>query len=271
MSAPFQVMPPLSPEEYAELREDIRQNGIIVPILYDLQDRVIDGHHRLAIAAELGIDSDDIPYITMGGTDAELRAHAYRLNLQRRHLTREDRRWLIIQMRAEGMKQQDIAEAVGVSQQTVSNVIRDVTKTGNADLPETITDSLGREQPATKPPRERIEPAPAPDVEEPEPDPSVVSSPSFQRPEPEPEPEGPTVEEFLADQPAVQDASYVAAFLKALGRADDVLRFDASRLADLLDDGETRLLDRYTRSFTDFITVINRRRHGLRVVKGAAQ
>lgn len=55
----------------------------------------------------------------------------------------------VAQMRREGLTQTEIARTLGVSQQTVSNDLRDVTNAGNA-LPETITDSLGRKQPAKK-------------------------------------------------------------------------------------------------------------------------
>ena len=41
----YQFMPPLSPEEYAELEASIREHGVIVPVLVDPEtDAVIDGH-----------------------------------------------------------------------------------------------------------------------------------------------------------------------------------------------------------------------------------
>jgi len=43
------------------LTADIRLNGIKVPVLVTEDDEVLDGHHRLAIAAELSLAADRIP------------------------------------------------------------------------------------------------------------------------------------------------------------------------------------------------------------------
>ena len=51
----YQVMPPLSSEEYQELHDDIKVNGVLEPIHVDEEGVVIDGHHRSKIANELGI------------------------------------------------------------------------------------------------------------------------------------------------------------------------------------------------------------------------
>ncbi len=54
MSAPvFQVMPALTAEEREALREDIAERGVIVPVVQDQHGRILDGHHRSEIAAEL--------------------------------------------------------------------------------------------------------------------------------------------------------------------------------------------------------------------------
>lgn len=89
----FQVMPPLSPEEYQELHDDIAANGVLVPIIEDENGVIIDGHHRSKIASELGIPC---PVETLDGkTEEEKRGMAFTLNLKRRHLNREQRRALI--------------------------------------------------------------------------------------------------------------------------------------------------------------------------------
>ena len=83
------------------------------------------------------------------------------MNLVRRHLTRNQKQALAVQLRQQGWTQERIARVLGVSQQTVSNWLRDVTRIGDADaesgkpaLPSTITDALGRRQPARKPRRQ---------------------------------------------------------------------------------------------------------------------
>jgi ParB-like chromosome segregation protein Spo0J len=88
-----QVMPPLSEEEYAALRNDIEHNGILVPVLVDQHGRILDGHHRVKIANELGIDYPrDVREIA---DDNEAHDLAVTLNMVRRHLNREQKRAVI--------------------------------------------------------------------------------------------------------------------------------------------------------------------------------
>ena len=51
----YQFLPPLSDSDYEALKGDIATRGIMVPIEYDQDGNVLDGHHRLRICAELGI------------------------------------------------------------------------------------------------------------------------------------------------------------------------------------------------------------------------
>ena len=89
----FQSMPPLSPDEYEALASSIREHGIQVPILVDENDVVIDGHHRRKIADELGIACPRRHVVDLD--DTAKRALSLSLNLDRRHLTREQRRALV--------------------------------------------------------------------------------------------------------------------------------------------------------------------------------
>ena len=85
MSAPYQILPPLSPDEYAALKGDIARRGVLVPIELDEAGAVLDGHHRLRAAHELGLV--EVPTVIRTGlSDTEKREHALRLNLLRRHL-----------------------------------------------------------------------------------------------------------------------------------------------------------------------------------------
>lgn len=52
---PYQLLPPLSDEEYAALRADIAERGVLVPIVRDQHGNILDGHHRVRIAEDLGI------------------------------------------------------------------------------------------------------------------------------------------------------------------------------------------------------------------------
>lgn len=82
---------------------------------------------------------------------------------------RTDRPQLSARLSAEGLSQQQIADTLGVGQKTIS---RDVSQMTNAesDAPPTRTDSLGREQPRSKPraASPQPEPAPPPEPEQPE-------------------------------------------------------------------------------------------------------
>src|SRR5262245_28939040 len=98
-SQPYQLLPALTAEEYAALKEDIRRHGVLVPLEKDEQGNVLDGHHRLRAWEELKAEGVKLPdpavIIRPGLSEAEKRAHVRSLNLNRRHLTREQRRQLI--------------------------------------------------------------------------------------------------------------------------------------------------------------------------------
>jgi ParB-like chromosome segregation protein Spo0J len=49
------LLRPLTTEERSALVEDIRNRGIIIPVLVDEHHAILDGRHRLEIAAELGL------------------------------------------------------------------------------------------------------------------------------------------------------------------------------------------------------------------------
>ena len=122
----YQVMPRLTAEEYQALREDIAANGIMVPVVYDQHGNVIDGHHRMEIAAELGIEPPtEIRHVA--GPD-EAREVAFTLNLARRHLDRWQRRELIaVEIeRCPDDSDRAIGRRLGVDHKTVGSVRRDL-------------------------------------------------------------------------------------------------------------------------------------------------
>lgn len=117
----YQVMPPLTEEEYAELKSDIEKRGVMVPIEYDEQGNVLDGHHRLQICAELGIK--DFPKVIRAGmTEEEKRTHARKLNMARRQLNREQKQELIREQLRETPEKSDrqIGRELGVDNKTVA-------------------------------------------------------------------------------------------------------------------------------------------------------
>lgn len=120
--APFQVMPPLSPEQYGALREDIARRGVLVPVVVDQHGRILDGHHRRAIADSLGVDCP-VEVREVADDDAA-RDVALTLNLARRHLTREQRREMVaaeVEARPDD-SDRAIARRFGCSPSTVGSV-----------------------------------------------------------------------------------------------------------------------------------------------------
>jgi N6-adenosine-specific RNA methylase IME4 len=81
----YQLLPELLAEDYARLKVDIAERGIMVPVEVDEDGNVLDGHHRMRIAEELGIRCPTIVRRNMAEHDK--RIHAVMLNLARRQLT----------------------------------------------------------------------------------------------------------------------------------------------------------------------------------------
>jgi hypothetical protein len=122
--APYQLLPPLSADEYAALRDDIAAHGVRVPVDVDERGKLLDGHHRAAIAAELGIHCPT--RVVDGLTEEEKRAHALAVNAHRRQLSREQRRELVAAelVRDPSRSDRAIGRLVGVSHHTVAAVRR---------------------------------------------------------------------------------------------------------------------------------------------------
>ena len=145
----FQNMPPLSPEEYAELEASIKEHGIQVPILIDEDGVVIDGHHRQKIAQELGIRCPKRQVIDK--TESEKRTLALSLNVHRRHLTREQKRALIAESIKADPQLPDLQHAhrTGASPHTVKSVRTDLESDLQIanDIPR--VNARGQERPAS--------------------------------------------------------------------------------------------------------------------------
>ena len=62
--SPYQVLPDLTPEEYASLRESVAQHGVVVPIVVDEHGQTIDGHNRQTICKELDLKGR-VPFVAI--------------------------------------------------------------------------------------------------------------------------------------------------------------------------------------------------------------
>jgi len=143
----YQVMPPLAPDEYAALEASIRERGVLEPVPVDEDGAIIDGYHRSEIAQRLGVDWPT--RVVAGLTDAEKRTMAFELNLNRRHLNREQKRRLVAaSLKADPqLSDREHARRTGVTHPTVAAVSRELQQTGDVENLSTRIDSLGREQP----------------------------------------------------------------------------------------------------------------------------
>jgi ParB-like nuclease domain len=149
---PYQVMPPLAPEDYAALEESIRTEGVHDPITVDENGTIIDGYNRAEIASRLGVDCPR-RVVKTGLSDAEKRAYAYTVNVTRRHLTGEQKRELVAQsLEAEPeLSDREHARRAGVDHKTAGSVREELEGRGEIPHVEKRSDTKGRTQPASKP------------------------------------------------------------------------------------------------------------------------
>jgi DNA adenine methylase len=88
----YQLMPSYTDEQFAELKEDIRQHGVLQPLEFDEETgELLDGHHRFRAFSELIAEGHDLPMfdrVTRRFDNEEDKiAHVLSLNVRRRHLT----------------------------------------------------------------------------------------------------------------------------------------------------------------------------------------
>jgi hypothetical protein len=129
---------PLSADERQRLKESIQSYGIQMAVMVDEADHVIDGGHRLEIAAELGLES--VPVTIIKDLNAEQKkALALSLNRDRRHLTlkeqkaaRLERVQRVAKKRQQGKSLRAIAQEEGVSESQVRQDVGAATAQGCA-------------------------------------------------------------------------------------------------------------------------------------------
>jgi ParB-like chromosome segregation protein Spo0J len=83
------LFPPMPPDEFRELVEDIRRQGVLEPIEL-LDGMVLDGWHRYLACEEAGVEIPVREWRNPDGGDAAF-AHVWARNALRRHLTAPQR------------------------------------------------------------------------------------------------------------------------------------------------------------------------------------
>jgi ParB family chromosome partitioning protein len=171
----YQLFPDLTEAEFAELKADIAERGVMVPIEYDDAGNILDGHHRKRACDELGI-KDFRSIIRYGWTEQEKRLHVRKLNLARRHLTESQKRTVIADALKDAPEKSNRQHGreLGVDDKTVGSVreklestaeIPQLSKTvgadgksrttkpknGNAPRPSLFTETAEQRERATEP------------------------------------------------------------------------------------------------------------------------
>jgi site-specific DNA-methyltransferase (adenine-specific) len=150
----YQTLQPLTPQEYNALRESIRTHGILVEIAVDEHGNIIDGHHRYAVAKELGIPDEKIPKAVYAGlSEQDKRTLSRTLNATRRQLNASARRALIKAQILDipTMSDRQIASALSCSPTTVGTIRRELEETGQVSKVDNTQGKDGKQYPRYTP------------------------------------------------------------------------------------------------------------------------
>lgn len=113
------VVPPISEEEYESLKEDISENGILVPPIIDEKNGIIDGVNRIRAISELKRKSfpcQILPNLVKGQEKRDL---AIKINALRRQWSKEDRLKLAVSLRKQKYSYRRIASIINLNHETV--------------------------------------------------------------------------------------------------------------------------------------------------------
>lgn len=154
MTAPagkYQLLPPLSAEDYAALEASIVAHGVLVPVEYDEAGEIIDGHHRVAVCQSLGL-VDWPRFVRRGLSEPEKRTLSRELNVSRRHLSTAQKQALIAgQLRdTPSISSRAIAAMLGVHHTTVQTVRSKLVDGGEISHHDEVEGRDGIRQPARK-------------------------------------------------------------------------------------------------------------------------
>lgn len=128
---PHQIFPALDSATEAALRASIEMHGVLVPVAIDQHGRIIDGHHRVRVADELGVPYETTQWVVRD--DEHARELAATINAVRRQLKPKQRREVVGALRKLEHSMPAISKALGIS---LSTVHADLQVFGTENLPE---------------------------------------------------------------------------------------------------------------------------------------
>jgi ParB-like chromosome segregation protein Spo0J len=118
MESKYQILPSLPLDKYEALRESIRENGIIEPVVVDEFGEIINGNHRVKICKELGIEYPTLVLCDL--SEEQKQDLSLELNLTGRDLTKDQKKEVAISLFERGWTQERIALRMRINQSTVS-------------------------------------------------------------------------------------------------------------------------------------------------------
>lgn len=133
MQSKYQILPLLTEQEYETLKKSIDTNGLDYPIIVDQTGETVDGFHRQRACEELGIKCSRI--IRNFESESEKYELALSVNCNRRHLSQNQKRKVIegYLLRDPQIANNNLADLVGISKNTVASVREHLEATGQID------------------------------------------------------------------------------------------------------------------------------------------
>lgn len=147
-------LPGLDPDEFQALKEDVAEAGVLTPLLIvrtGARFSVVDGHHRLQVAKELGLEC--VPVHVLEGLDEDAQLERGLLaNTARRNLSREQKRQVVSQVlqRSPAWSDRRIARLAGASPSTVAVVRKRLEERGALSKLDNRRTSDGRTYPSRR-------------------------------------------------------------------------------------------------------------------------
>lgn len=141
----YQLLDPLTEQQYTDLKEDIAERGILTPVIVDEFGEVIDGHHRRQIAEELGKDYP-IHRLSAGKSEADKLEASLALNLMGRRQTKEQKQETIKRYlrRCPDASGRRVGRLFGVDNKTVERIRAKLVATEEIPQSETRLAADGR-------------------------------------------------------------------------------------------------------------------------------
>jgi len=155
------LFPMMSDAELDELAADIAEHGLYQAIAFQ-GDELLDGRNRLAAIYRIKDETrrnNLLGFVASTKRVLEVRdptAYVVSANLHRRQLSAEDKKRIAAELLKLEPQRSDrsVGKLVGLDHKTIATAVRaDLVERGEIPHVPTRTDTVGRQQPATKPPK----------------------------------------------------------------------------------------------------------------------